>query len=255
MPTELQLLQRRAKYLGLKATGSREDLLRRISRSEGISRAAVLQIIQYDLAKMIKPKAKAKAKVYEPRYGDRYNRRGLTEEDELIMSYCGNQCFAGGRAICPPCDSRKCYCEPKCSSVRDMISKGIERERMKNYADILGCVKFRVGDIVVNQEAKQSPFGIVDKVLDDDNSILVTQLAYKDSELQDVMDRAKREGYRFTAEEILDFDTKYAVIPIWKELKRSQIKGKADQYELYDEHKLYFKEYTMKEIRELIKRN
>jgi hypothetical protein len=248
MPTELQLLQRRAKYLGLKATGSREDLLRRISRSEGISREAVLQIIKRDLAKM-KPKAKA----YD--YDYRYNRRGLSEEDELIMSYCGNQCFAGGRAICPPCDSRKCYCEPKCSSVRDMISKGVERERMKNYAEILGCIKFRVGDIVVNEEAKQSPFGIVDKVLDDDNSILITQLAYKDSELQDVIDRAKREGYRFTAEEILDFDTKYAVRPIWKELKRSQTKVKADQYELYDENKLYFKGYTMKEIRELIKRN
>lgn len=255
MPTELQLLQRRAKYLGLKATGSREELLRRISRSEGIPRDAVLQIIRRDLAKMIgkpkgqkAPKAKAKAKDYDD-YRDGRNAK-LTDEEELILSYCGEQCFAGGRPICAKCDSEKCYCEPKCSMVRNTLAKGIERERMKYYADVLGCINFRVGDIVVN--SAKGTFAIVDKVLDDEQSMIVTQLEHKDSELISVLQRGHDEGYQFTADEILAFDTRYAVRPTWKEVKRAQSKVNAEQYEMYDETKVYYKEYSLKEIRALL---
>jgi len=246
MPTELQLLQRRAKYLGLKATGSREDLLRRISRSEGISRDAVLQIIRRDLAKMIKPaKAKAKPKAYD--YND-YKHKQLTDEEELIMSYCGSQCFAGGQTICQNCDSKNCYCEPKCSMIRNALAKGVERERMKYYAEVLDCIKFRAGDIIVN--AKIGSFAIVDKVLDDEKTILITELKHKDSELLNVIQRGHDEGYTFSVDEILAFDTRYAVRPSWKEGK--QYKANARAYELYDETKVYYKEYSSKEIKALL---
>lgn len=250
MPTELQLLQRRAKYLGLKATGTREELLRRISRSEGITRDAVLQIIRRDLAKMMGKPAKAKAKAKVKAKAADYRKVKLTDEEELIMTYCGEQCFAGGRAICSNCDSKKCYCEPKCSMVRNALNKGIERDRMKYYADVLNCVRFQVGDIVVH--ADKGTFAIVDQVLDNEHAIKITQLEHKDYELMSVLQRGHNEGYQFTAEEILDFDNRYAVRPTWKEVKRGQSKVNAEQYELYDETKIYYKEYSLKEIRALL---
>jgi hypothetical protein len=249
MVTELHMLQRVAKSLGIKATGTRADLLRRLTRELDMSESELLARIH----ETTKEKRRRNHRDHRDHRGYRDHRRYSTvvaepTENELIFSYCGAQCFAdkdGNVPICPPCDDEKCYCYPECPAIRDAYLAGYDRERMQAYAEALDCpgwpktmrkIKqnkgpvgpigedrvsiFDVDDIVVTfieQNGNTYPiFGMVTdiKVSGADGGWLeIKALAHDDFEITDVVSGAKDLGIEFTADDLFSIESNFAIIP------------------------------------------
>lgn len=277
MSTELQELRRIAKELGVKHTGNSDEILGRVARHWHMTRSEVKEIIRLRVAKHKKPKRKAVEWDYYKDYKD-YDRRDMGKsKDDILLSVCGEKCFADAKLkvpICSYCDDYSCDCNPKCSLIKHAHTKGYDKERMEDLADVFNCpgeykknVNFEVDDIVVGLpkiDGRTMPvFGIVSKIKND--IIEIDTLANEDTELYDIIIKAVHDKYVFTANDLLraSGDGKFAVMPTAEPGKPKKIKLNKEGYwkehkvyfDLYDEtgSLLYLRTYTESEIKKIMK--
>lgn len=155
--TKQQRLARRAKLLGLNATGTEKELQRRIDahyKQSPKRRRRKTTPRKRGRRRKVSPK-KRKGRKQTPKkpqrklsYGPhapgpwKGMRPNTMQERDEILSYCGPQCFADARLtfpICPKCDATQCYCQPDCGALKAAYDRGHDQDTMLRYGRMLNC--------------------------------------------------------------------------------------------------------------------
>lgn len=158
--TKQQKLSRRAKLLGLNATGTAKQLEARIeayynrkAKKESPKRGKAKRKPRRKTTPKRKPRRDTTPKRKRPgrhplarKVGDDAAWRKLKpdnqrERDE-ILAFCGPQCFADAGLtfpICPECDKMQCYCHPECGALEKAYKRGLDPDTMLRYGQMMNC--------------------------------------------------------------------------------------------------------------------